>query len=202
MIERFTDAAVNAIILAEKEARELGHHSVDSAQIMLGILGTICDGTWVLCDLGIDIQEAVRDLKNKIGTIDFAAGKVIYTATAKDIFQRSCACADKRDSENVGTPDLLIGIVQCGKGAGFELLKDLSVTEESLANSLRNRILSEQTEYKHPSKRTTTKAQVRDMIAKAEKVVEKREAATEEARQYVKTLRAYLKQYLDQLDDE
>ncbi len=201
MIERFTDAAINSITLAEKEARELGHHSVDSAQLMLGILGTQCDGSWILTELGIDLQEAVRKLKDKIGTVDFSAPKVIYSATAKDIFERSCSYADERESKNVGTSDLLIGIIHCGKGDGFELLRDLNVTEEDLERSMHNRILSEQqTEYLHPN-RNIKRGQVQDMIAEAKKLVEKREAAAEEARKHLKMLQVYWKQYLDLFDE-
>lgn len=54
MFEHFTERAVKSIMLAQEEARRLGHNLVGTEQILLGLIG---EGTGiaaiVLDDLGI-----------------------------------------------------------------------------------------------------------------------------------------------------
>ena len=44
MFERFTEKAIKAIMLAQEEARRLGHNFVETEQILLGLIG---EGTGV-----------------------------------------------------------------------------------------------------------------------------------------------------------
>ena len=39
MFERFTEAAIKTIMLAQEEARRLGHNFVGSEQLLLGLIG-------------------------------------------------------------------------------------------------------------------------------------------------------------------
>ena len=54
MFERFTEKAIKVIMLAQEEARRLGHNFVGTEQILLGLIG---EGTGV----------AAKVLKSKIG---------------------------------------------------------------------------------------------------------------------------------------
>ena len=44
MFERFTEKAIKVIMLAQEEARRLGHNFVGTEQILLGLL---CEGTGI-----------------------------------------------------------------------------------------------------------------------------------------------------------
>jgi len=48
MFEHFTDKAIKAIMLAQEEARRLGHNFVGTEQILLGLIG---EGTGVAASL-------------------------------------------------------------------------------------------------------------------------------------------------------
>ena len=57
MFERFTEQAIKAIMLAQEEARRLGHNFVGTEQILLGLVG---EGTGiaakVLLDMGLNLK--------------------------------------------------------------------------------------------------------------------------------------------------
>lgn len=202
MIERLTDAAVTSIALAEDQAREIGQ-PVDSALILLGIFSTICDAGWILTELGVDIADASEKLKGKICIVGEPSGRSGYSAAAREIFDMSCSFADKRGAAKVSTADLLIAIIQCGKGAGFDVLGELGLTAEVLSNSLDNRILSEkQTEYLHPDQKTICRKMLFDMIEETEKLVKRHEAAADEARRKLKTMRSWLRLCSAPLDEQ
>jgi ATP-dependent Clp protease ATP-binding subunit ClpC len=40
MFERFTEKAIKVVMLAQEEARRLGHNFVGTEQILLGLIGT------------------------------------------------------------------------------------------------------------------------------------------------------------------
>ena len=41
MFERFTEKAIKVIMLAQEEARRLGHNFVGTEQILLGLIGEV-----------------------------------------------------------------------------------------------------------------------------------------------------------------
>lgn len=68
MFEHFTDKAIKAIMLAQEEARRLGHNFVGTEQILLGLIG---EGTGVaakvLTELGVTLQDARTEVEKIIG---------------------------------------------------------------------------------------------------------------------------------------
>ena len=60
MFERFTEKAIKAIMLAQEEARRLGHNFVGTEQILLGLVG---EGRGiaprVLKDMGVKLRKIV-----------------------------------------------------------------------------------------------------------------------------------------------
>jgi len=59
MFERFTEKAIKVIMLAQEEARRLGHNFVGTEQILLGLIG---EGTGiaakVLKSMGVNLKDA------------------------------------------------------------------------------------------------------------------------------------------------
>jgi ATP-dependent Clp protease ATP-binding subunit ClpC len=68
MFEHFTSEAIRVIMLAQEEARRLGHNFVGTEQILLGLMG---EGTGVaakvLAELGVTLKEARREVEKIIG---------------------------------------------------------------------------------------------------------------------------------------
>ena len=67
MFEQFTDKAIRAVMLAQEEARRLGHNFVGTEQILLGLIG---EGTGVaakvLTELGVTLQNARKEVEKII----------------------------------------------------------------------------------------------------------------------------------------
>ena len=64
MFERFTEKAIKVIMLAQEEARRLGHNFVGTEQILLGLIG---EGTGVaakaLKSMGVNLKDAQKSKK-------------------------------------------------------------------------------------------------------------------------------------------
>ena len=84
MFERFTEKAIKVIMLAQEEARRLGHNFVGTEQILLGLIG---EGTGVaakvLKSMGVNLKDARIEVEKIIGrgsgfvaVVDVATGKV------------------------------------------------------------------------------------------------------------------------------
>ena len=59
MFERFTEKAIKVIMLAQEEARRLGHNFVGTEQILLGLIGEGTGvGSKVLKTLGVNLKDA------------------------------------------------------------------------------------------------------------------------------------------------
>lgn len=64
MFERFTEKAIKVIMLAQEEARRLGHNFVGTEQVLLGLIG---EGTGVaaktLKSMGVNLKDARTEVE-------------------------------------------------------------------------------------------------------------------------------------------
>ncbi|MFN8555491.1 MAG: Clp protease N-terminal domain-containing protein [Candidatus Obscuribacterales bacterium] len=201
MLERLTDAAINSITFAEERAKRTGFSVVESGHLLLGILSTECDAVWILEEFGVDLSDAVEKLSAKLGNGLVTVAKASYSSDTREILRLACAQADIRSSREVGTVDLLAGLLKFGQGLGFELLEEIEVNYNDIVQSLQNRICSEkQSEFLSPNRgRNPARAVLMNMIADAEKELTRHEAAAQEARIMLTTLRRHLA-YFDRFD--
>ena len=91
MFERFTEKAIKVIMLAQEEARRLGHNFVGTEQILLGLIG---EGTGiaakVLKSMGINLKDARVEVEKIIGRgSGFVAVEIPFTPRAKRVLEFS-----------------------------------------------------------------------------------------------------------------
>ena len=91
MFERFTEKAIKVIMLAQEEARRLGHNFVGTEQILLGLIG---EGTGiaakVLKSMGINLKDARIEVEKIIGRgSGFVAVEIPFTPRAKRVLELS-----------------------------------------------------------------------------------------------------------------
>ena len=84
MFEEFTAEANNVIVLAQEEARRLGHNFVGTEQILLGLIG---EGTGVaakvLKSLGVNLKDSRIEVEKIIGRgSGFVAVEIPFTPRA------------------------------------------------------------------------------------------------------------------------
>lgn len=65
MFEKFTEGAIKVIMLAQEEARRMGHNFVGTEQLLLGVIGQRHGiGGRALAQLNITLKRREKKLKN------------------------------------------------------------------------------------------------------------------------------------------
>ena len=129
MFEQFTDKAVKTIMLAQEEARRLGHNLVGSEQILLGLIGEGSSvAAKVLTDLGVTLKDARVEVEKIIGRGSrFVPAEIPFTPKAKHVFEQSFEEARQLGHNYIGPEHLLLGLIQDGKGVAAKVLENLGV---------------------------------------------------------------------------
>ena len=112
MFERFTEKAIKVIMLAQEEARRLGHNFVGTEQILLGLIG---EGTGiaakVLKSMGVNLKDARVEVEKIIGRgSGFVAVEIPFTPRAKKVLELSLEEARQLGHNYIGTEHLLLRI--------------------------------------------------------------------------------------------
>lgn len=146
MFERFTEKAIKVIMLAQEEARRLGHNFVGTEQILLGLIG---EGTGVaakaLKSLGVSLRDARVEVEKIIGRgSGFVAVEIPFTPRAKRVLELSWDEARQLGHNYIGTEHLLLGLIREGEGVAVRVLENVGV-ELSRVRSTVIRMLGETT---------------------------------------------------------
>ena len=129
MFERFTEKAIKVIMLAQEEARRLGHNFVGTEQILLGLIG---EGTGVaakvLKTMGVNLKDARIEVEKIIGRgSGFVAVEIPFTPRAKRVLELSLEEARQLGHNYIGTEHLLLGLIREGEGVAARVLENLGV---------------------------------------------------------------------------
>ncbi|HVT67675.1 MAG TPA: Clp protease N-terminal domain-containing protein [Trebonia sp.] len=140
MFVRFTDRSRRVLVLAQDEAKELGHGSVGPEHLLLGLL---LEGegvaALVLESLGISLEE-VRDRAEQIAGRgqEAPAGRIPFTLPAKRVLERALRESLQLGHQYIGTEHLLLGLlaedggvaarVLADRGAGYALIRERVMT--------------------------------------------------------------------------
>lgn len=134
MFERFTEKAIKVIMLAQEEARRLGHNFVGTEQILLGLIG---EGTGiaaqVLKSMNVNLKDARIEVEKIIGRgSGFVAVEIPFTPRAKRVLELSLEEARQLGHNYIGTEHLLMGLVREGEGVAARVLENLAVNVASI----------------------------------------------------------------------
>ncbi|KZR65653.1 ATP-dependent Clp protease ATP-binding subunit [Prochlorococcus sp. MIT 1306] len=129
MFERFTEKAIKVIMLAQEEARRLGHNFVGTEQILLGLIG---EGTGVaakvLKSMSVNLKDARVEVEKIIGRgSGFVAVEIPFTPRAKRVLELSLEEARQLGHNYIGTEHLLLGLIREGEGVAARVLENLGV---------------------------------------------------------------------------
>ncbi len=129
MFERFTEKAIKVIMLAQEEARRLGHNFVGTEQILLGLIG---EGTGVaakvLKSLGVNLKDSRIEVEKIIGRgSGFVAVEIPFTPRAKRVLELSLEEARQLGHNYIGTEHLLLGLIREGEGVAARVLENLNI---------------------------------------------------------------------------
>ena len=125
MFERFTDKARQAVVLAQEEARRLGHPEVGPEHLLLGLLAV--DGesaaTGVLTGLGIPLDDLRREVEERIGRGEGApSGHLPFASANKKVLELSLREALQLGHNYIGTEHILLGLIREGESGAAQVL--------------------------------------------------------------------------------
>ncbi|TVU32340.1 hypothetical protein EJB05_24065 [Eragrostis curvula] len=134
MFERFTEKAIKVIMLAQEEARRLGHNFVGTEQILLGLIG---EGTGiaakVLKSMGINLKDARVEVEKIIGRgSGFVAVEIPFTPRAKRVLELSLEEARQLGHNYIGSEHLLLGLLREGEGVAARVLESLGADPNNI----------------------------------------------------------------------
>ncbi|HEY9652150.1 MAG TPA: ATP-dependent Clp protease ATP-binding subunit [Coleofasciculaceae cyanobacterium] len=127
MFEYFTDKAVKAIMLAQEEARRMGHSLVGTEQILLGLIGEKTGiAATVLKNFGITLDNARTEVERLVGRgSGFVPAELPFTPRVKRTFEQSFKEANQLGHNYIGTEHLLLAITHDREGVAAKVLTNL-----------------------------------------------------------------------------
>jgi ATP-dependent Clp protease ATP-binding subunit ClpC len=128
MFERFTDRARRVVVLAQEEARALGHGYIGTEHILLGILRESDGvGARALESLGITLTAVRQEVEQMIGQGDPSElpSHIPFTPRAKKVLELSLREALQLGHNYIGTEHILLGLIREGEGVAAQVLVKL-----------------------------------------------------------------------------
>jgi len=127
MFERFTDRGRRVLVLAQEEARLLGHGFIGTEHILLGLIhegdGV---GAKALESVGISLDAVRAAVAEVVGSSGQSSiGSPPFTPRAKKVLELSLREALQLGHSYIGTEHLLLGLLREGEGVAVTVLVSL-----------------------------------------------------------------------------
>jgi ATP-dependent Clp protease ATP-binding subunit ClpC len=124
VFERFTDRSRRVLVLAQEEARHLGHAHIGSEDILLGLSA---EGAGIAARVLQDQGITTQDLREQIRKTPIGGSKKKrsppFTSDAQKLLQLSLLEALQLGHNHIGTEHILLAIIKNEGGAQTMLLK-------------------------------------------------------------------------------
>ena len=135
MFERFTERARQVVVLAQDEARALGHNYIGTEHILLGLLREE-EGlaARVLESLDVTAEEVRAQVKRLVGQGDeqIVTGQIPFTPRAKKVLELALREALSLKHSYIGPEHILLGVVRENDGVAARILLDFGVDAETI----------------------------------------------------------------------
>jgi hypothetical protein len=140
--ERFSDEARRVVVLAQEEARSLGHNYVGTEHLLLGLLkleeGAAAD---VLRMLGVSHAAARAQLVEIVGEGDEApTGRLPFTPRSKKALELALREKTARGARCIEPEHVLLVLAREPETVSAQILTRLAVTEETLRAAVEKRL--------------------------------------------------------------
>jgi len=121
---RFTERAQKVLLLAQEEARRLGHPAVGTEHLLLGLLR---EGEGIaakaLQSLGVDLQKVRKEIEKIVVPGESRPGEEIgLTPRAKKVLELAYEEGRRQGVSYVGTEHILLGLIREGEGVAARVL--------------------------------------------------------------------------------
>mmetsp|Transcript_38468 Transcript_38468/g.71413 ORF Transcript_38468/g.71413 Transcript_38468/m.71413 type:complete len:958 (+) Transcript_38468:68-2941(+) len=129
MFERFSESAIQIIMMAQRESQRLGHNYVGNEMMLLGVVAQKSGvAAKVLAKLGVKLEEMRKVVEELVGKGNGITGVDIPVAKeAKEVLEGCVEEAEKLGSKAVDTVHILLALIKDEDGDAAKILKKLSV---------------------------------------------------------------------------
>lgn len=134
MFERFTEPARQVVVLAQVQARELGHTYIGTEHLLLGLAGADGLAADALRSVGLSLEQARAKVVELVGQHATAASgdQVPFTPRAKKVLELALREALALRDNYIGTEHILLGLLRESDGPAIEVLEQFGVTQAQL----------------------------------------------------------------------
>ena len=123
MFERFTEGAREAVVLAQDEARRLGHNYIGTEHLLLGMLRQESVASRALRNLDVTYDDARQAVSSIIGSgEEVRAGQIPFTPRAKKVLELALREALFLGQNHIGAEHILLGLVRENGGVAMRIL--------------------------------------------------------------------------------
>jgi ATP-dependent Clp protease ATP-binding subunit ClpC len=138
MFERFTERARQVVVLAQDEARALGHNYIGTEHILLGLLREEeAIAARVLEARKVSVEEVRAQVGRIVGHGDArASGQIPFTPRAKKVLELSLREALTLGHNHIGPEHILLGLAREGGGLAAQILLDFGASPRTVAEDV------------------------------------------------------------------
>jgi ATP-dependent Clp protease ATP-binding subunit ClpA len=127
MFERFTETARQVVVLAQAEARSLGHAWIGTEHLLLGLLVAESPVRWALEDEGLTLEATRAAAVALVGSSDTApVGQIPFTREARRVLEGSLRESARLGTGTIGPEHLLLAVLGTS-GTAVCLLRDAAI---------------------------------------------------------------------------
>ena len=129
MFERFTEGAIKIIMLAQEEARRMGHNFVGTEQLLLGVIGQKHGiGAKALEKMGVTQRKTRREIQRYIGRgTGFISSEIPFTPRAKRALEMALNEGKDLNQNFVGTEHILLSLIAEKDGVAVRTLLKMRI---------------------------------------------------------------------------
>ncbi len=129
MFELFTEQSIRAIMLAQEEARRMGHNLVGTEQILLGIIREKNNtAAQILAELGVTLDSARSATEKMIGRgTGVIPAELPFTPRVRSLFEHALQNAREQGQNYVAPEFLLLSLTQVENGVAARVLQSLAL---------------------------------------------------------------------------
>jgi len=143
VFERFTERARQVVVLAQDEARALGHDYIGTEHLLLGLLREEQGvGAQTLQGLGLTLEAVREQVVAHVGRSESNdhTGQIPFSPRGKRALELALREALGLGHNHIGTEHLLLGLVRQEEGTASTVLHALGRDEETVRSDVVRRL--------------------------------------------------------------
>ena len=137
MIERYTEGAKRALVIAQEKAIEFKHNYVGTEHVLLGLVEEEKSvSARALAALGIKGKELEAEVIAAVGKGTHSGGQLQMTPRTKHVLNLAQEAANSRGHNYIGTEHILLGLLSDGGGVAMQLLASKGIRPEDVVEKV------------------------------------------------------------------